>query len=175
MLLQWDVRYSDASDDAFRFVHEQVSVHYNYFRDYDPRIGRYVESDPIGFRGGLNTYAYVEENPLAAIDPEGLQMVIPPGPVGGGAAGAAGAGNSGSGTGAIVRGFQKLWRELCESADRENQCNHQYYKVEIPTCRAIKRKRGDAPAAERCYASAMNRHAACLRGEPMPELDTRNN
>jgi RHS repeat-associated protein len=47
-------------------------VHYNYFRDYDPAIGRYVESDPIGLRGGTNTFAYVDANPLAKIDPSGL-------------------------------------------------------------------------------------------------------
>lgn len=45
---------------------------YNYFRDYDPAIGRYVESDPIGLNGGLNTYGYVDANPLHEVDPRGL-------------------------------------------------------------------------------------------------------
>lgn len=49
-----------------------LASHYNYFRDYGPSTGRYAESDPIGQRGGLNTYAYVGGNPLGAIDPFGL-------------------------------------------------------------------------------------------------------
>lgn len=34
----------------------ETNLHYNYFRDYDPQLGRYVESDPIGLAGGVNTY-----------------------------------------------------------------------------------------------------------------------
>ena len=47
-------------------------LHYNYYRDYDPQTGRYVESDPIGVRAGVNTYGYVRENPVQRIDPRGL-------------------------------------------------------------------------------------------------------
>ena len=58
-----------------QYFDKETNLHYNYFRDYDPSLGRYVESDPIGLRGGLNLYGYVDGSFLTFSDLSGLSYV----------------------------------------------------------------------------------------------------
>jgi RHS repeat-associated protein len=84
-----DAANQDPDGDSTQFTYNlrfpgqyfdaETQLNYNYFRDYDPQIGRYVESDPVGLRGGTNTFAYVGSNPLDGIDLFGLVEMECPG------------------------------------------------------------------------------------------------
>lgn len=59
-----------------QYYDKESGFHYNYFRDYDPVHGRYVQGDPIGLASGSsNPYSYVSGEPIGAIDPLGLERV----------------------------------------------------------------------------------------------------
>ena len=49
----------------------EEGLYYNWYRHYDPTIGRYLEADPLGFIDGPSLYAYVKGNPVDKSDPTG--------------------------------------------------------------------------------------------------------
>jgi RHS repeat-associated protein len=56
----------------------ETGLYYYRARYYDPKIGRFISEDPIGFGGGVNLYAYVGDNPVNRDDPSGLLFPGPP-------------------------------------------------------------------------------------------------
>jgi RHS repeat-associated protein len=56
-----------------QYADKETNLHYNYFRDYDPAIGRYLRTDPIGLGAGMNLYAYVWQSPVMFFDSFGLE------------------------------------------------------------------------------------------------------
>ncbi|WP_171013942.1 RHS repeat-associated core domain-containing protein [Chitinivorax sp. B] len=105
-----------------------IKLSHNWYRTYNPETGRYVQSDPIGLQGGLNTYAYALSSPLLKIDPMGLETAegpegpystdprahfpLPPGPPPKG---------------------RKYWEPVCDAAEKE------YGKWMKPLCKACVR------------------------------------
>jgi RHS repeat-associated protein len=70
----YDLRFPGQIADA------ESGNSYNMFRDYNPALGRYAQSDPMGLLAGVNTYGYVGNNPLWANDPFGLTAACPASP-----------------------------------------------------------------------------------------------
>jgi RHS repeat-associated protein len=71
VVLEFGLRYPGQYFDSV------TGWHYNYFRDYEPGVGRYVQSDPIGIFGGIATYSYAQAAPLRYVDPDGKRAVPP--------------------------------------------------------------------------------------------------
>ncbi|MBI5506115.1 MAG: RHS domain-containing protein, partial [Deltaproteobacteria bacterium] len=67
---------ASTTDMPLRFPGQEwdamTALSQNWNRDYDPTLGRYIESDPIGLMGGVNRYAYASDNTILNVDPSGL-------------------------------------------------------------------------------------------------------
>ena len=76
-----------------QYYDQETGTHYNFHRDYKPNAGRYVQSDPIGLVGGVNSYNYTYQNPLTYLDTDGRIpfLALAPFAAGGAGTGAAGA------------------------------------------------------------------------------------
>ncbi len=72
--VNYSLRYPGQIDDG-------NELFYNWHRFYDPRLGRYVSSDPIGLEGGFNRFGYVGGNPLSGSDSRGLFDDALPAPI----------------------------------------------------------------------------------------------
>ncbi|QQZ27762.1 RHS repeat protein [Thiothrix subterranea] len=70
LALRYSQRFPGQTFDA------ETGLHYNFHRDYNPVTGRYVQSDPIGLDGGMNSFGYVRENPLIYLDLLGEKTAV---------------------------------------------------------------------------------------------------
>jgi len=60
-----------------QYYEEETDLHYNYYRDYNSVLGRYVQADPIGLQAGVNLFVYALDNPNRYVDFKGLKSCCP--------------------------------------------------------------------------------------------------
>ena len=113
-----------------QYFDKESGLSYNYFRDYDGTTGRYVQSDPIGLEGGVNTFTYANGNAAAGIDPMGLATIV-------------GAPPYGPNFGRPSKEYQDWWKRFGTPLQKMLDAMEQRIKTLCPVDRATLQKKFD--------------------------------
>ncbi|WP_413111583.1 RHS repeat-associated core domain-containing protein [Thaumasiovibrio sp. DFM-14] len=147
-----------------QWLDRATGLHQNYFRDYNPAFGRYVQRDPIGLLGGVNVYGYGEQKPTKFIDPTGeLAILAPIVPIGNWIGANWGVIGAGVAAGAIMSMPD-------DSSDDENNCSAPGTPSVDPDCDEINRKVQETKPSLWGFGKG---RAKCLSSMSRIELATR--
>jgi RHS repeat-associated protein len=155
-----------------QYADKETNTYQNFHRDYDPSTGRYVQSDPIGLKGGsFSTYTYVGSNPLGYVDPLGLSSLAAcANPVNAAACAEAGIGagasagsssTAGQGAAAATAAAVSADSGSSSSSSDEAECEAQYDR-DIKECRAYSAMTGDKYTFVACKKNAESRLSKCM-------------
>jgi RHS repeat-associated protein len=145
---------------------EDTGTHYNYFRDYDPSVGRYLKSDSVGLRGGINTYLYVMATPLTEFDFRGLASDR-----GGSRGGRGGAGRAPTPFDVFVPGtpandafVRSFWQIICMLNEQKKEICRQACQVTFNAWISACGSMGEPAEILRCARQAQEWLPTCLAG-----------